>query len=190
MIMEMEKTNSEDWQEISVVNKDTRQETTSGEKEISEQAREKINELEKENENLRASFDTYYIIIGKNYYEQTPGYQDAMDSAVGELEALEKQIDVNGKNILRLKGFRLCPNCEKIVDDNAVFCGECGTRMEPVPEPDEESLVCKLCGAKNPRGKKFCSICGQSLIEISCPECGTKLPADALFCGECGTQLK
>ncbi len=188
--MEMEKTSSESMQATPEEIKDAAQETTLSGKEISAQAGEKIEELEKENERLRASFDTYYIIIGKNYYEQTEGYEEAMNSAAKELAALEKQIDVNGKNILRLKGFRLCPNCEKIVEDNAVFCGECGTRMEPVPEPDEESLVCKLCGAKNPRGKKFCSICGQLLIEISCPECGTKLPVDALFCGECGTQLQ
>lgn len=187
--------------------------------EISEEARKKIRELETDNRKLEACFEPLFMEIGRHYYEKSADYETGMQEAAAKLDALRQQVHVNEKNILRLKGFRLCPNCEAVVEDEAVFCGECGTRAVAVPEADEYSVICGRCGAKNKRERRFCGICGQKLEEkassaeqaqsgpasgepegmgipengqplaVICPHCGTRLPADAVFCGECGGKL-
>ena len=187
--------------------------------EISEEARKKIRELETDNRKLEACFEPLFMEIGRHYYEKSADYEAGMQEAAAKLDALRQQVHVNEKSILRLKGFRLCPNCECVVEDEAVFCGACGTRAVAVPEADEYSVICGRCGAKNKKERRFCGICGQKLEEkascaeqtqgvpapenqgsagiqeaeqlltASCPHCGTKLPADAVFCGECGRKL-
>ncbi|MDE7299303.1 MAG: zinc ribbon domain-containing protein [Lachnospiraceae bacterium] len=183
--------------------------------EISEEARKKIRELETDNRKLEACLEPLYMEIGRHYYEKTADYEAGMQEAAAKLDALRQQIHVNEKNILRLKGFRLCPNCECIVEEDAVFCGQCGTRAVAVPEADEDNVICERCGAKNKRDRKFCGICGQKLEEEASavsreesaqaeqlpdtaqnPE-GEPEPAEAsaeprpatVSCPQCGTQL-
>ena len=49
-------------------------------------------------------------------------------------------------------------------------------------------MVCRVCGATNEPGRKFCGHCGTRLA-LTCPTCGTSNPGDARFCGECGQAL-
>lgn len=93
-----------------------------------------------------------------------------------------------------------------------MFCGECGTRMEEIPEADEDTVICFCCGARNEKGKKFCGICGQRLeaAEAAVSEAAESVAATAeaepekaapaeeavkperpktIFCPNCGTQL-
>lgn len=53
---------------------------------------------------------------------------------------------------------------------------------------------CPNCGTLNPENAKFCSSCGQGLVQQqaatqACPQCGTANPADAKFCANCGHAL-
>lgn len=149
--------------------------------------------LEEENASLRASFEPLYMQIGKNFYEKPKGYELAITETVHKLAGMDDQIHRNYLRILRLKGIRYCPFCERIVDDVTVFCADCGTRIDPVEDVDESSTICPCCSAKNSRDNNFCIICGQKLKEqeeqIRCPNCGIHLPADARFCEECGAKL-
>ena len=146
--------------------------------------------LEAENADMKALFTPLYTKIGQNFYEKTEGYELVIATAVKELAELDEKIHKNYLHILRLKGIRYCPNCERIVDDATVFCGDCGTRIDPPEDVDEGSVRCVCCGAKNSRDKHFCIKCGQKLGEtIRCPHCGIQLPADARFCEECGTKI-
>lgn len=153
-----------------------------------------VAELEAENERLRASFEPLYTEIGRNFYEKQPGYELAITGAVEKLNQINGQIHDNYLSTLRLRGIRYCPECENIVDDETVFCGKCGTRIDPVGEVDGQSVLCGCCGAVNDRGNCFCIKCGQKL-EVPkdtfriCPSCGTQLPLDAHFCEECGAKL-
>lgn len=89
-----------------------------------------------------------------------------------------------------------CPECHAIVDDEAVFCDQCGYRLKPaaaLPEMtayaappvqlsaelsstaggSRSSLVCKSCGYANLPGEAFCVNCGVQLNligETSLPE--------------------
>ena len=55
---------------------------------------------------------------------------------------------------------KICPNCGKMLDDDALFCGECGTKTE-----------------------------SNNNIQKRCPSCGTALESDSLFCPECGASV-
>ena len=64
--------------------------------------------------------------------------------------------------------MRNCPNCNAQLDDDAVFCTECGQSMAP-PTPmatNSESAA--------PTGEEFC------------PSCGSPLPTGTIFCPKCG----
>ena len=49
-------------------------------------------------------------------------------------------------------------------------------------------MICSVCGAENPAGKRFCGDCGAALAS-ACPACGAENPPDKRFCGDCGEPL-
>lgn len=60
-----------------------------------------------------------------------------------------------------------CPNCKSVMDDDALFCGVCGTKfeIEKTEAQDEETIVTE---------EKYCIHCGKA-IEVDsafCPFCG------------------
>lgn len=63
--------------------------------------------------------------------------------------------------------MKKCPNCNAMMEDDALFCGECGTKfeVEDVSDQVEETAI--------PLEKK-CIHCGESIEEDSafCPFCG------------------
>ncbi len=172
---------------------------TAGEKAVQETGQSadnaaQIAALEEESEKLKGSFGPLYTEIGRNFYEKPDGYELEIAAAVQKLNEMNGRIHENYLSTLRLKGIRYCPNCENIVDNETVFCGDCGTRIDPPEEADERSVLCGCCGAKNDKDKHFCIKCGQKLeaqkaVFLRCPSCGMSLPADARFCEECGTKL-
>ncbi len=53
--------------------------------------------------------------------------------------------------------------------------------------PESSETVCPKCGAKIPKGSKFCNNCGERID--CCPQCGAQLVPGSRFCSECGRQL-
>ncbi len=49
----------------------------------------------------------------------------------------------------------VCQSCGNKNESAAKFCGECGSKLEPVQEH-----ICKSCGSHLPKGAKFCGDCG------------------------------
>ncbi|MEO1769749.1 zinc ribbon domain-containing protein [Candidatus Enterococcus ferrettii] len=49
--------------------------------------------------------------------------------------------------------------------------------------------ICSNCHAQNPEGTKFCSSCGQSLMD-ACPNCQASIDKSTKFCPECGTNVQ
>ena len=78
-----------------------------------------------------------YIELGKYVYENQK--DDApeevaekfavIDAAVDEIEKLKREIR-------KIKGIQLCPDCGKEVSCVAAFCSYCGAKL-PEPEPGE-----------------------------------------------------
>lgn len=73
----------------------------------------------------------------------------------------------------------LCPKCKKELDDKALKCDNCGTRV---------ASICKNCGAVNPIRAIECANCHQQLIKI-CTECGSANLPNAKSCRRCGVQF-
>lgn len=99
----------------------------------------------------------------------------------------------------------ICPNCNAQLEDDALFCDTCGTRIEhpepgpaepipaPVPAPEPtaaESIYCPDCGQQIPADSPFCSNCGKSLAEtVFCPNCGEKVSSAYAVCPKCSFRL-
>ncbi len=108
-----------------------------------------------------------------------------------------------------------CSNCGKLNRDGALFCQDCGSRIEaapakPAPAAAAPSVaapaasgntVCTSCGTANPPGMNFCKMCGNSLVgpaaavtpvppgKLTCASCGKQTPAGFAFCQHCGQRL-
>ncbi len=107
-----------------------------------------------------------------------------------------------------------CPQCGNEVEEGAVFCDQCGAKLEapaptsaPVPAPAEAG-ICPSCGASNVPGEAFCEGCGAPLetpapaeapptpappttpeAEGACPACGAALQPGDTFCSTCGAAV-
>jgi len=85
--------------------------------------------------------------------------------------------------------MRTCPDCHSLVDDNAVFCDNCGYKLStverefeptikaeipPVSKPairpeakNEQAGACSSCGYLNLPGEMFCQNCGVQLAPVA-----------------------
>lgn len=70
------------------------------------------------------------------------------------------------------------------------------TQAAPAPQPvqvqkNENSILCKNCGATLTVGAAFCGNCGasQSVKKAFCEKCGAKALEGAAFCHMCGNKL-
>lgn len=76
-----------------------------------------------------------------------------------------------------------CKNCKTVNSDDAVFCKNCGTRLDGKKNCpacgsviDEDSVYCNACGARVD-GKVVCKTCGTAYDGAYCPQCGNKTQA-------------
>lgn len=89
--------------------------------------------------------------------------------------------------------MKKCPNCGAQMDDDSLFCTECG---KPIPQGN----VCPHCGASLNEGDVFCQCCGKKVDELpapivgpshsKCPSCGAEITDSDAFCQSCGVNLQ
>ena len=56
-----------------------------------------------------------------------------------------------------------CSKCGAELENDMLFCRECGERVKST---SMEKCYCRECGAKISSGAKFCSACGAKVIDI------------------------
>lgn len=62
--------------------------------------------------------------------------------------------------------MKKCPNCHALIEDDAVFCGVCGTKQEmeeaqAEEQSSQEEQFCVHCGKSIEVGSLFCPYCGK-----------------------------
>src|SRR5262252_3106412 len=65
-----------------------------------------------------------------------------------------------------------CPRCQHENPADAVFCQECGTRLE---------VACSGCGTANQLGAKFCKKCGQPMAMTPPTAGAVKFPSSESY---------
>jgi class 3 adenylate cyclase/predicted ATPase len=65
-----------------------------------------------------------------------------------------------------------CPRCQHENPADAVFCQECGTRLE---------AACPGCGTANQLGAKFCKKCGQPMVRTPQAAAAMKFPSPETY---------
>ena len=83
-----------------------------------------------------------------------------------------------------------CPNCHAQIEDDSLFCTECGKSFTV-------AKTCPYCGAPMKEGDVFCQNCGKmpdveqgekevGIATNNCPHCGASMNKGDVFCQNCG----
>lgn len=83
------------------------------------------------------SIKSAYIELGKYVYESQK--EDAPEEVAEKFAVIDttvEEIEHLKREICKLKGKQVCPDCGKEVSYSAAFCSYCGAKL-PEPEPEE-----------------------------------------------------
>ncbi len=93
----------------------------------------------------------------------------------------------------------VCPNCQSLQPDGAVFCDECGASLtqstvppaRPAsPPPTTAMTTCPTCGKPVVAGEAFCDNCGAALGATPPPPVAAEAPSGGLTCVSCDALLE
>ena len=144
-----------------------------------------------------ARINSEYSKIGEMYVQQHS--DEADDSELGQkvagVKESKKLIKESKLRIGELMGITFCPTCCEQVDDDALFCNNCGAKMPVKLLPG--MVLCPHCNKAVREGIRFCTNCGGSMVEEpkpegkECPNCGwTTTDMSLMFCDKCGRRLE
>ena len=77
------------------------------------------------------------------------------------LEAKRKGINIENEKI-KSKNYKVCPNCKSKNPEKALFCVNCGKKLEK-----DLMIKCPSCNTENAENAKFCVKCGEPLNQTS-----------------------
>ncbi len=83
-----------------------------------------------------------------------------------------------------------CINCGAVLEDDSLFCMECGTAVQPNASLGcNEGKLCPECGEMVDDDSNFCCSCGHVFETIlnRCSKCNAIIPDEAEVCAMCGT---
>ena len=165
---------------------------------------ESVNTLIKKIAGEEKSIVDNYSKIGELYVKQHP------DDKNGELGEMVQQVVESEKTIKNSKlkiaetlGFNFCQTCCQEVDEDALYCNNCGAKMPVKLMPG--MVLCPHCNKAVREGIRFCTNCGHSMLEEApeekeeekntdekyCPNCGwTTNDMSLMFCDACGRRLE
>ena len=140
-----------------------------------------------------------YTKIGKLYVDEYAKSGDDTDlgQMVAGVKAREKKIKDSKLKIGELMGKNFCETCCEEVDEDALYCNNCGAKMPVKLMPG--MVLCPHCNKAVREGIRFCTNCGGSMIEEPkpeptgryCPNCGWEpTDPDTKFCDKCGRRLE
>lgn len=160
------------------------------------------------------AINNQYLQLGKAFYENNTECPDdtylQFFSTVTQKKALVEDLK---NQVLAIKARKNCPNCGATIDENAMFCAKCGSRVEVVQQPE---AVQQLEAVQQPETVQNVEVVEQTEtveqeevqqpevdvnqnvapteenVEPSykfCPQCGKKEITGVAFCSNCGSAL-
>ena len=108
--------------------------------------------------------NSFYMQIGKKYYESNPEPDDEAYSKLCESisESMAKLTELRDE-IQKIKGIKKCPGCGAEIPIATNFCGVCGYDTNKAPDSDGKALKCPNCEKVFSEKMAFCTDCGQKI---------------------------
>ncbi len=162
----------------------------------------KIEKLQLMIEKLNGEKELKLLELGKRYYNKIITNEEVeLDNLVKDIEGIFEEIEKNSMQLQILHNKEFCQQCNAALEEDVVFCSECGTRVKEEVKSDGNDISCKSCDNIMSKDSKFCNLCGEKveqstesseeiMCEITCLQCGNKVEYDDRFCIMCGQAVE
>ena len=144
----------------------------------------------------KAAITEKYTEIGEAYYRaHSDDAEELLAEQVQSIKDSEQKIKESKLKIGSLMGLTFCESCGEQVDEDDLYCNNCGAKMPVKVLPG--MVLCPHCNKAVKEGIRFCSNCGKPMEEEEkkpikvCPCCGyTTEDMDQIFCEKCNRRLE
>ena len=118
------------------------------------------------------NINNIYQQIGKMYYETFGDNteQPFVGQLITKIKDSEEKISTYEDQVKKLKGITNCENCGGDVQEEAPYCGSCGSAMNNAPiatTPTVNDVVCDQCDFTVPSDTQFCPNCGNMVKPLA-----------------------
>ncbi len=111
---------------------------------------------------LEKKLDELFLALGRTCFEQQRDDEASQNrEAIRGIAGVYEEIQAAKERIRQIENAEKCPRCGAILASDALFCSNCGQKIERRPQAaPERQMFCMNCGAKLTEGAKFCIACG------------------------------
>lgn len=112
-------------------------------KDVSQKAKE-LTELARMNLDVKAKEDfieKQYMEIGKQYFELHKEDEEPLFEEIKLISESLMEIERLKSEMAELKGKKKCPACGAVVEQDAIFCNQCGAKCESIFEEETVTSV-------------------------------------------------
>lgn len=135
------------------------------------------------NEYLTGSQPVSNITVQGNYFQ---GH--VIDARQTEVYHGDRVAGGAQKLVTAIEGDMVQAGAVKVGQDAGMVKMADHSNLPNEPSAQNPLKVCEKCGYHNPATVKFCSQCGNRLLN-KCPRCSSSIQPDAAFCAQCGCQV-
>lgn len=144
----------------------------------------------------KAAIKEKYTEIGEAYYNaHSDDAEELLAEQVQSIKDSEQKIKESKLKIGSVMGLTFCEACGEQVDEDDLYCNNCGAKMPVKVLPG--MVLCPHCNKAVKEGIRFCSNCGKPMEEEEqkprkvCPCCGyTTEDMDQIFCEKCNRRME
>ena len=156
----------------------------------------KITKLTADIADRKDAITAQYTKIGETYFKlHADDSEGELAEQIAVVKENEQAIKEDKLKIGKMMGLTFCEECGEQVDEDDLYCNNCGAKMPVKLMPG--MVLCKNCNKAVREGIKFCTNCGHSMLEEEkpkalkeCTNCGfTTNDPDKMFCDDCGRRL-